>query len=65
MQMTAGIEIHVQLATKTKAFSPATINFGGKPNSRACEVDIAMPGTLPVINKEMLLQAIMLGSWLN
>ena len=65
MKMTAGIEIHVQLATKTKAFSPATIEFGGKPNSRACEIDIGMPGTLPVVNKEMMTQAIMLGTWLK
>lgn len=65
MQIVAGLEIHIQLATKTKAFSSSPIDFGGTPNERASEIDIGMPGTLPVVNKEMLKQAIMLGSWLN
>ena len=65
MQIVAGLEIHVQLTTRTKAFSSSEIAFGGNPNSRANEVDIGMPGTLPIVNKEMLRQAIMLGTWLN
>lgn len=65
MQIVAGIEIHIQLATKTKAFSSSPVGFGGKPNERASEIDMGMPGTLPVVNKEMLKQAIMLGNWLN
>lgn len=65
MQIVAGLEIHIQLKTQTKAFSSSPIDFGGQPNERASEIDIGMPGTLPVVNKEMLKQAIMLGSWLN
>lgn len=65
MQIVAGIEIHIQLTTKTKAFSSSPIGFGGLPNERASEIDMGMPGTLPVVNKEMLKQAIMLGSYLN
>lgn len=65
MQIVAGLEIHIQLATKTKAFSNSPVGFGGQPNERASEIDIGMPGTLPVVNKEMLKQAIMLGTWLN
>tara|TARA_A100001015_G_scaffold83379_1_gene92554 strand:- start:2578 stop:4014 length:1437 start_codon:yes stop_codon:yes gene_type:complete len=65
MQIVAGLEIHVQLTTRTKAFSSSPISFGGQSNSRANQVDIGMPGTLPVVNQEMLRQAIMLGTWLN
>ena len=65
MQIVAGLEIHIQLKTQTKAFSSSPIGFGGQPNERASEIDIGMPGTLPVVNKEMLKQAIMLGKWLN
>ncbi|MEC7030170.1 MAG: Asp-tRNA(Asn)/Glu-tRNA(Gln) amidotransferase subunit GatB [Pseudomonadota bacterium] len=65
MQPVAGLEIHIQLKTQTKAFSASPIDFGGKPNDRASAIDIGMPGTLPVVNKEMLKQAIILGSWLN
>ncbi len=64
-QIVAGLEIHIQLKTKTKAFSASPIDFGGRPNERASEIDIGMPGTLPIVNKEMLRQAIMLGTWLN
>ena len=48
-----GLEIHVQLATKTKIFSGASTSFGAEPNSQACAVDLAMPGTLPVLNKQV------------
>lgn len=65
MQIVAGLEIHIQLKTKTKAFSPSPVDFGKKPNSCASEIDMGFPGTLPVVNKEMLKQAIMLGNWLN
>ena len=53
-----GIETHVQLATVSKIFSGASTNFGAKPNSNACEVDIALPGVLPVLNKEAVEKAI-------
>lgn len=65
MQIVAGIEIHVQLTTKTKAFSRAPIGYGGQPNERTNEVDLGLPGSLPVVNKEMVKMAIMLGQWLN
>ena len=65
MHFDAGLEIHIQLRTKTKAFSSSPIRFGDKPNSCASVIDMAFPGTLPVVNKEMLRQAIMLGDWLN
>jgi aspartyl-tRNA(Asn)/glutamyl-tRNA(Gln) amidotransferase subunit B len=47
-----GLEVHVQLATKTKIFSAASTAFGAAPNTQACEIDLAMPGTLPVVNKQ-------------
>ena len=65
MYLVAGVEIHIQLATKTKAFSGSSTEFGQTPNSQASEIDIGMPGTLPVVNQEMLRQAIMLGTVLN
>ena len=42
-----GLEVHVQLATKTKIFSGASTAFGAEPNTQACAIDLAMPGTLP------------------
>jgi len=56
-----GLEIHVQLATKTKIFSGASTSFGAEPNSQACAVDLAMPGTLPVLNKQAVHYAVMFG----
>ena len=42
-----GLEIHVQLATKTKIFSGASTAYGAEPNTQACAIDLAMPGTCP------------------
>ena len=56
-----GIEVHVQLATKTKIFSGASTAFGAEPNTQACAIDLAMPGTLPVLNKQAVNYAIMFG----
>ena len=56
-----GLEVHVQLATKTKIFSAASTAFGATPNSQACAIDLAMPGTLPVLNKQAVNYAIMFG----
>ena len=47
-----GLEIHVQLATKTKIFCSCPLGFGGEPNTRVCPVCIGMPGVLPVMNKK-------------
>ena len=56
-----GLEIHVQLATESKIFSGAATAFGAAPNSQACAVDLALPGTLPVLNREAVNCAILFG----
>ena len=56
-----GLEIHVQLSTKTKIFSSASTKFGSEPNSQASTIDLALPGTLPVLNEDALHYAIMFG----
>ena len=56
-----GLEVHVQLATKTKIFSAASTAFGSEPNTQACAIDLAMPGTLPVVNKQAIDYAVMFG----
>jgi len=60
-----GLEIHAQLATKTKIFSGASTAFGAEPNTQACAIDLALPGTLPVFNKEALEMAVMFGTAIN
>ena len=56
-----GLEVHVQLATATKIFSGSSTTFGSEPNTQANAVDLAMPGTLPVLNEQALRNAIMFG----
>lgn len=56
-----GLEIHAQLATKSKIFSGAATTYGAEPNIQACAVDLGLPGVLPVINKEAVLMAIKFG----
>lgn len=56
-----GLEIHVQLATKTKIFSGASTAFGAAPNTQACAVDLGLPGVLPVVNEEAVNMAIKFG----
>ncbi len=56
-----GLEIHAQLATNSKIFSGAGTAFGAEPNTQACAVDLALPGTLPVFNGEALRMAVMFG----
>ena len=60
-----GLEIHVQLATNSKLFSGASTHFGALPNTQACNVDLALPGVLPVLNAEVLKMAVKLGKALN
>lgn len=60
-----GLEIHVQLATKSKIFSGASTAFGAAPNTQACAIDLAMPGTLPVANEEAFRLATMFGLAVN
>ncbi len=56
-----GLEIHVQLATRSKIFSGASTAFGAAPNSQACAVDLAFPGVLPVLNREAVRMAVTFG----
>ena len=56
-----GLEVHVQLKTRSKIFSGAVNAFGAPPNSQACAVDLALPGVLPVLNAEALRMAILFG----
>jgi aspartyl-tRNA(Asn)/glutamyl-tRNA(Gln) amidotransferase subunit B len=56
-----GLEVHVQLLTQSKLFSGASIKYGAEPNTQACEVDIALPGVLPVMNREAAFMAVKLG----
>ncbi|CAN5864625.1 Asp-tRNA(Asn)/Glu-tRNA(Gln) amidotransferase subunit GatB [soil metagenome] len=56
-----GLEVHVELATKTKMFSACPNSFGGDPNTRVTEVDLGLPGTLPVVNGRAVEYAIKLG----
>ncbi|MCW8890190.1 MAG: Asp-tRNA(Asn)/Glu-tRNA(Gln) amidotransferase GatCAB subunit B, partial [Sedimenticola sp.] len=56
-----GLEIHAQLATKSKIFSGASTHFGSAPNTQACNVDLGMPGVLPVLNREAVRMAITFG----
>lgn len=56
-----GLEVHVQLATNSKLFSGSSTNFGAAPNTQASLYDLAMPGTLPVMNEEVLRMAVSFG----
>jgi aspartyl-tRNA(Asn)/glutamyl-tRNA(Gln) amidotransferase subunit B len=56
-----GLEVHVELATRTKMFCGCAIGFGGEPNSRTCPVCLGMPGSLPVVNGAAVESAIRLG----
>ena len=60
-----GLEVHVQLATKSKIFSGASTLFGSAPNTQACNVDLGMPGVLPVLNGEVLKMAVKFGLAIN
>ncbi len=57
-----GLEIHAQLATRSKIFSGASIAFGSEPNTQACNVDLGMPGVLPVLNEEVVRMAVKFGT---
>ncbi|GAB4346704.1 MAG: Asp-tRNA(Asn)/Glu-tRNA(Gln) amidotransferase subunit GatB [Gammaproteobacteria bacterium] len=56
-----GLEIHAQLATKSKIFSGASTAYGAAPNTQACAIDLGLPGVLPVLNAEVVRMAAMFG----
>ena len=60
-EVVIGFETHAQLATQSKIFSRAPTAFGAEPNTQACAVDLALPGTLPVMNRGAVEHAIRLG----
>ena len=60
-EVVIGLETHTQLSTSSKIFSGASTRFGAAPNTQACAVDLALPGTLPVMNKGAVERAIQFG----
>ena len=58
---TLGLEVHCELSTKTKIFCSCSTEFGGEPNTHVCEICTGMPGTLPVLNKQVVEYAIRAG----
>ncbi|MFO1198557.1 MAG: Asp-tRNA(Asn)/Glu-tRNA(Gln) amidotransferase subunit GatB [Burkholderiaceae bacterium] len=60
-EVVIGLETHAQLATRSKIFSGASTAFGAQPNTQACAVDLALPGVLPVMNRQAVECAIRLG----
>jgi len=60
-EVVIGLETHAQLSTQSKIFSGASTAFGAEPNTQACAVDLALPGTLPVMNREAVDRAIRFG----
>ena len=64
-EVVIGFETHAQLSTKSKIFSRASVAFGAEPNTQACAVDMALPGTLPVMNIGAVERAIEFGLAIN
>jgi aspartyl-tRNA(Asn)/glutamyl-tRNA(Gln) amidotransferase subunit B len=60
-----GLEVHIELRTKTKIFCDCPADHGGDPNTRCCPVCMGMPGTLPVLNKQVVDFAARAGMMLN
>ncbi len=60
-EVVIGLETHAQLSTQSKIFSGASTQFGAEPNTQACAVDLALPGSLPVMNKGAVERAIAFG----
>ena len=56
-----GLEVHLQLATRSKIFSGSATAFGAEANTQASAIDLAMPGMLPVLNEEAVRFAVMFG----
>ncbi len=64
-EVVIGLEIHNQLATRSKIFSGASTAYGAAPNTQACLVDLGYPGVLPVLNEEVIRMATMFGLAVN
>ena len=64
-EVVIGLEVHAQLATKSKIFSAASTAYGAEPNTQACLVDLGYPGVLPVLNKEVVRMAAKFGLAVN
>ena len=64
-EMVIGLEVHIQLNTKTKIFCACPTSFGEAPNTNVCPVCLALPGALPVLNKEAVRKAISFGHAVN
>lgn len=64
-EMVCGVEVHVELATKTKIFCNCSTEFGGEQNTHVCPVCLGLPGVLPVLNREVVNLAIKAGLALN
>src|ERR1700731_2526862 len=60
-----GLETHVELGTRTKMFCGCITTFGGSPNSQVCQVCLGLPGSLPVVNRTAIEDAIKIGCTLN
>ena len=60
-EVVIGLEVHAQVTSRAKLFSGASTAFGGEPNTHVSLVDAAMPGMLPVINRECVAQAVRTG----
>jgi len=64
-EVVIGLEVHVQLNTKTKIFCSCPTSFGDEPNTNTCPVCLGLPGALPVMNKEAVKKAVMFGKAVN
>jgi len=60
-EVVIGLETHTQLLTQSKIFSGASTQFGAQPNTQACAIDLALPGVLPVLNRQAVEHAIRFG----
>lgn len=60
-EVVIGLEVHTQLLTKSKIFSGCSTQFGAEPNSQACAIDLGLPGTLPVLNRDAVRMAVKFG----
>ena len=63
--MVIGLEVHVQLNSKTKMFTPTNWSYGDSPNTQTCPITLGYPGTLPTINYEAVKKGITIGLSLN